>query len=278
MEIGLYYNTAQKVDGCIKLARNLVKGMQLLGHNVLQNKNSALTGCVHGNQPTYMTMPGNTLMGPELHVTPNEEPFIYDRYKYFVQPSEWVREYFLQFPNCKGKIINIWPCGIDTDIFCPQNDKKEFDCLVYYKSICRDRQGELNSAITELKKRGLSYKIIKYGTYTEPEFLSMIHACRFCIFITATESQCIALMEITSCGIPCYVLDFTEFAYFDYRFYRATSAPYFSADCGIKTKDFSMLDEFIKNIDNYRPDKYIAENHNLRLAAQNYINILQECV
>ena len=86
----------------------------------------------------------------------------------------------------------------------------------------------------------------------------------------------LAYMEMLSTNTPCYILDKTTWDDNPNYSFQATSAPYFTDECGIKCTDLSMFEEFNKQIKNYNPRDYILREHSLLKSAESYIKLLEK--
>jgi len=264
MTIGIFYNHSNNGPG--KVINNLIQGLYNIGieinHNSIGNVNGSL------NQIRF-DLPHDTFMGPNLVVLPSHNPQLFSKYKNIIVPSEWVRNCYYSFTECKESKIIVWSVGIDTNKFEIKKDIKQ-DCFVYVKN--RSDQ-ELNNVINFLKSKRLSYSILRYGQYTESQLIQSCIESKFCILLTYTESQGIAYMEILSTNTPCYVFNMKIWE----GFCPATSTPYFDESlCGIIDNDFDFnkLENFFNNYQRYNPREYILKNHTLEISAIKYSNIL----
>jgi hypothetical protein len=216
-------------------------------------------------------------------VLPSEIPDLWERWKYWTQPSKWVIDYMREFDVCKDNYMLTWAVGVDTERF-NDTDRQykafEYDCFVYYKNVTQQTPiSKLATLEKELKARGLKYKVLSYGSYSEEELAECTKKCRFGIFLTGTESQGLAIMEVMSSNVPVYVFDEKTFLYNGYTFSNnnVSSSPYFDEKCGVRSTDesFNTFDnEFMKNIDKYNPRDFIVNNHSLKHGAQRYMDIL----
>ena len=271
VNVGIFLNHAQPHTGPGKVAINLLKGFKEIGVDFRINDIGVVNGCLQP-VPNLNTLPLNTLIGPNIMVLPSEMPYIWERYKNYVVPCEWVKKKYASFQQTKNCNLNVWPVGIDTDKFKESNNEKKFDCLIYYKNRGKEK---LKEAEDKLKSLGISYKTIGYGSYTEEQFLDLLSKCKWSLLLTKTESQGIAYMEILSTNTPCYVWDKERWDDIKPYNFKATSAPYFDTRCGIKHKDLSKLSEFIDRLENFQPREYILENFTLKKCASEYISLLK---
>lgn len=186
--------------------------------------------------------------------------------------SPWIREYFLEFAKEFICPIVPFPFAVDTNKFCPDpNIQKTLDCIIYIK---RRESNLVEYLLKSVQAMNLNYRIFKYGSYSEQDYLQALHQSKFMIVLDATESQGFALQEAMSSGIPLLVFDAksmkdefeNEFTYSRYtdKQMKGTSVPYWSDQCGIKTYEYDKAEDFIKNmLNNYQtfnPRQYVLDN------------------
>jgi hypothetical protein len=273
MKIGLYIDKNYTyMCGPLKVYLNLKKGLERLGHEVCTNASGNLTGCLHHSSEA-LTLPGNTLMGPNLFLWPKDIPEYFYKYKNFAIPSDWVAPIYTNTPLYNGHRIYTWAVGIDTDLF-KINRSPTVDCLIYYKNRSITELSMLEVLLSKLKQ---TYILVEYGKYQENNYIDLMKNCGYAVLLTNTESQGIGYMEMLSSNLPCFVFNKNK-----YHEYDATSVPYFDSRCGIVSsfdKDFeSDFKIFINNISRYAPAEYIEENHTLEISARNYLSILERCI
>ena len=266
-EIGLFFDNISNNNGPGKVAGNLVKGLHMLGVNVKINEHTIVNGCLQVCS-AYDSLPDYTLVGPNIFVEPTKNDL---RFLHHVVPGQWVKPYYYSYPELKHITIDIWPVGIDTDIFNVTKNITQ-DCFIYFKN---RSNYDLEVLKELLNKRGLKYSVLEYGKYNEKQLLETCTASNFCILLTGTESQGIAYMEILSCNVPCLVFNMPQWIYGRHCF-PATSVPYFSDQCGFITNTMDGIELFFNNINQYSPREYILSNHTLIDGANNYLNILEK--
>jgi len=272
MKIGLFYSTTGNNNGPGKVVSNLTKGLEMCGVEVLHNQMGEYNGCLQAWGTPISTMPKEVLVGPNLCVLPNELPWIWSRFDHSIVPSGWCKNLYNTFDCVKqgSTKIHVWPVGIDTEKFCPSDDQKKWDVLVYVKG----RELEVGGVISYLETMGLSVVVLGYGKYSEAELISTARKCKCCVLLTKTESQGIAYQEILSMGVPCYVLDKDVWDDYSSWSFPATSVPYFDEHCGLIATDMTRFKEFYENFKNYNPRKYITNTLNLEKQAKEYISLL----
>lgn len=189
--------------------------------------------------------------------------------------SEWNKDIHIDMVTSLLMPMECFPYGVETDYFYPENVEKEYDCILYVKS---RPQEHVDFAKQLLEKKGLKFKIFKYGSYNGNDYLHTLKRSKFMVVLDAHESQGFALQEAMSCNIPLLVWDI-ESMYDDmfngksYTYSReqyepylllATSVPYWTDECGIRiTKKEELsnsIDEMYKIYDTFTPREYILRN------------------
>jgi hypothetical protein len=225
------------------------------------------------------TIPKNIKIfyGPQFWVIPT--PPIVGKYRedlkercVFNSLSKWVGDYYLELGKEFIMPISYFPLSINMDRFKPLNisSNKELDCIVYIK---RRQNSIINYTLNILNEKNLKYKVFRYGSYNENDYLSSLHNAKFMLTLDAHESQGFALGEAMSCNIPLLVLDATSmydetndgvnstFQQLKPNKLIATSVPYWSDECGIKITDHSELsksiDKMIESHMQFTPRDYI---------------------
>lgn len=229
------------------------------------------------------------LFGAAVHSHPLDDPHLLQRLpiKKVLVPGPWMKE------MCKpywGDAVDIWPVGIDTDLWRPTDAaQKIFDVLLYDK--VRWKHDEYELTLIEpiraaLRKRGLSVREIRYGYYRERDFHAVLGQCRSMIFLCEHETQGIAYQQALSCNVPILAWGRGGFwqdpAYYPdkVRFEPVTSVPYWDDHCG---RTFKTIDEFAPQWDEfwrdhrdgrYRPRDYILETLTLERSARHYVEFV----
>ena len=193
-------------------------------------------------------------------------------YKKIITPSKWVFDLYTNYID-KSK-IEILPIGINYNKFDDYSKlEKTIDCLLYFKN---RSDTELNFIINKLNELKQSYEILRYGNYSEEQFIKLLQKSKYSIVLNNTESQGIAVEEIMSCNLPLFVIDKTIWEYKNAKC-SATSVPYWSDECGFKIdnlNDFSKnFNHFLIHLNNYKPRNYILEKLKLEVQAKKHYDM-----
>lgn len=277
-EVNLHFGSTSRGPG--KVVENLSRGFVELGWTVTANapiKRDVYQGCLQ-SVSALNHLDRDVVVGPNLFVIPSDWGQFCKKFDHYIVPCNWVKDIYLSYEEMSHATIDVWPVGIDVNTWNKTTNFSNRRILVYFKS---RKETELNEITSYLDKKGLNYEVLRYGSYKEKDLYDACLRCDSCILLTGTESQGIAYMQILSTGIPCYVIDKTDFDYFDQ--YKknppyATSVPYFNDKCGIRDSIFTIehYEKFLDKLESFNPRSYIEENFSLIKCAQNYIQILEK--
>lgn len=227
------------------------------------------------------------LFGAAVFSHPIDDPNLLDRLpiRQILVPGDWVRKMWEPY---WGERVTAWPVGIDTELWRPAPlDLKEFDVLVYDKLWTHDEFGAalIGPIREELDRAGLSYQMIRYGSYVEGDFREALRRCRSMVFLSAHETQGIAYQQALASGVPIMAWNRTgpwrDQSYYPERvvFEPVSSVPYWDHRCG---ETFAGLAEFREKWGGfwslirsgaYAPRDYILENLTLEICARRYADI-----
>ena len=204
--------------------------------------------------------------------------------------SDWIVEVQNEFGGL-SLVPKAIPFPVDTTTFCPQDSyEKKYDCFIYFKG---RKQELLPWAESRLKSMGLRYVVLRYGSYTEDEYLHVLRSSKFGIWIGSHESQGFALQEALSTNTPLAVWNVksmfdehnreNKICYNeDQRLYKlkATSVPYWEARCGelfYEKEEFdTTVQKVLANYSDYSPRAYIEETLSAKACYKRLLTVLEE--
>ena len=222
------------------------------------------------------------IFGPHLTVLPNDSiTMICGPNSTYIQPSQWVIDFWKLYPVCRRLTIKPVPFGVDTDKFYPIDIiNKQNKVLVYFKGRIPE---ELQLITQYLNNNEIPFEIFSYKNgYNEDQYIHYLQTCKYGIWIDAHESQGFALEEALSCNVPLLVWNVSslnqEYGY-SYPDFPATSIPYWDACCGevfYNACHFeSTFQTFLLRLDLYHPREYIVENLSIYICEKKFIELLK---
>jgi hypothetical protein len=223
------------------------------------------------------------IFGPHLAVLPNDSlHIIRGSNSIYIQPSQWVVDFWKLYPVCKDLTMKALPFGVDTDAFCPViNDPlvNKKNVFIYFKN---RKPEELKLIVDYLNRVGVSFTIFSYKDgYNEKEYIDYLQTCKYGIWLDAHESQGFALEEALSCNVPLLVWNVISLnqAYgYSCPDFAATTVPYWDSRCGEFFHTFDRFEStyqlFLSKIDSYQPRDYIVENLSISLCENKFIELL----
>lgn len=283
--------------GVMMVALELVKGLDKLNipyrfndYKYAKQNPRELIGVIGKPQLIYQKKFKNPMLfGAGIFSHPSDCPDLFKKYpnvKKLLVPGNWMVEMFKPF---YGDKVQAWPVGIDTVQWNQKIKAANLvtDFLIYDKIRWRHEEFEnnlINPIISRLKKLNLTYKMIRYGSYTHSILKEKLSSCKAVIFLCEHESQGLAYQQILATNTPILAWDRGGFwqdpdYYPKIKFGPVSSVPYWDERCGLKFKDASdfnnVLLEFQKKLDHqlFVPSFYIKENLTLEIATQNYVDI-----
>jgi len=200
--------------------------------------------------------------------------------KNFIIASEWFKNLIqvaLPFNNpisSEGRRLSVWGSGVDTNFYTPSLDKTQ-DYFVYLKTQKYEPLSKIPIYLFNNYFK-LSGSLLMYYHYNTITLKETAQKSRFCIFMSATETQCLAALEIMACDIPLLVIDTISYTIEEITV-DATSVTCWDDRCGMKTtidrfeKDFPT---FFENIEKYRPREFVLENYSFEAAGHNLRKLL----
>ena len=147
--------------------------------------------------------------GIGLMTHPSEWPALCTDYPVvrYLQHSEWANNVYRPY---FGDRCQVWPVGIDTAAWAPQETRKDWDILIYDK--IRWNQDRLEAELVRpikdaLARRALRYTEITYGLYEESTFRDLLSRSKAMLFLCEHESQGLAYQECLSSNVPILAWD-----------------------------------------------------------------------
>lgn len=289
----------RKISSLERVFINLCKGFDLLKvdyiinlpfHKIEINDRIITLGIGKSALKGY-TKSNKVIAGIGLMTHPANWPNLFKDFPIaiYLQHSEWTAAIYNRWygeNHCK-----IWPAGIDTNFWKPTENLARKHILLYVKFLWNKEENEtrlLSPIELFLKENQVSYKLIKYGSYSLTDYKELLQESLGMIFLCEHESQGLAYQEAMSMNVPILAwnkgiwLDSNRFDWGEKDLVPASSVPYFNEKCGEKFSDFSsfksMFNHFYKKSMNneYSPRNYVVENLSLEKSASKMLEIIRE--
>jgi len=226
------------------------------------------------------------IFGPHFSVFPNPDSRKIDNSNnnaIYIQPSKecvdlWVKEF-----NFSNIPVKTFPFPVDVNEYSP-SDKPKTKVLIYFK---QRLESELNLVKKLLDERGVIYEIIRYGNYNETNYKEKLDETKYIIWLGRHESQGFALQCALSKNIPILVWSakYLKQEVGNFERYKnvqteITTVPYWDNTCGVRFYTDSELessyDNFINNLEHFKPRNFILDNLSVEACSKNLINIINE--
>ncbi len=281
----LHWSTSKHTGGPTVVAENLLKELRLrndLAWTLVTpetkfERNYSVMWVVNGLLDLVWAIQNKEILGisqlwagPNLVVVPQEAQGTigHSQIDKVVVPCRWVAEvYSALMPSISNKIV-IWPVGIDVEAWTPDPAKEKRHIVVYDKR----NTGLADELTTGLCSSGELVSRVTYGKYSRSHYKELLDHAKAIIWLSATESQGIALLEALAMNVPALCLKNSTWNYHsaelqtDYQYEGATAAPYFSDQCGLlfsNAQDFlqQQYPVFCKMRNYFTPRKYLFANN-----------------
>lgn len=288
----------QKVSGQQRVFLNLCAGLDRLGVKYRVNdyrrmrRNPNEWACVVGKPFVLTKIPAANpiVFGSAVFSHPVDDPQLLERFpiRRILVPGEWMR--VMWEPYFGDRVVS-WPTGIDTDRWKPDPTvRPTVDVLVYDKVRWEHERYQrelIDPLLAELRRRNLTFNVLRYGSYQEAEYLAQLRQVRWMLFLCEHETQGFAYQEALSAGVPVLAWDRGGFwqdpTYYPARvkFAPVSSVPYWSERCGVRfanANEFPQrLDEFLgrQRAGEFAPRQYILEHLTLEHCARHYVELIE---
>ncbi len=283
---------SKRAHGPRKVVENLMQGLDAIGVPYVLNHGLTATKAlwIHDDPLALDTLirlhpEAPAVVGPNIYSTPRSlSDITLPHHIVWLSPALWVQK-FWQSSAFTHEPHAVWPVGIDTTRFAPDHSIQKNTVLVYVK---QRSEADVRHVTEILSARTIPYTLMRYGTYTETDYVRTLKRSKAIIWIGRSESQGIALQEALSMDVPALIWDIPSFGSWDgggkerftpqeLSFTEATAVPYFSPVCGLrfmhKDELSAVLDTFMETLTKFSPRSYIAEHLSLTGQAHAFMKL-----
>jgi len=165
-------------------------------------------------------------------------------------PSEWTRDFYRDVPSLSAK-SRVCPCGVDVTYWRPTGRRKEQAAVVYWKN-GEERFCEEVEAI--VRRCGLEALRVRsrhgeHRIFTPTDYRDLLDGAAIAVFLSAFETQGIALAEAWSMNVPTLVWDPRGDAEWRGRIFTSgSSAPYLTPATGEAFRTIDALEPALQRV------------------------------
>lgn len=218
------------------------------------------------------------IVGPNLVVVPTEHDGIIldENIDVVLQPSEWTKKLYEKYKADLSSKIKIWPAGVADPYKAISTPVKENYLVIYQKN----SPDEILEATTKyLNSKGIPFHVIKYGNFKHEEYLSLLEPALGIVYLSASESQGLALQEAWIRNTPSLVWDRGYWEYESNKFeHELISSPYLTNESGLQFRNISeipeKIDDFLKKIPEFRARDYCLRELSDEVTTAKFLDII----
>jgi hypothetical protein len=164
--------------------------------------------------------------------------------------SEWARDLYRDAPQLLEKFVAC-PCGVDTKFWQPTGQPRKNLALVYWKSgdeaFCKQVERVVRSC--GLESRRLRAVPGEHALYSPEQYRQLLDESVIAVFLSAFETQGLALAEAWSMDVPTAVWDPQGTAEWRGRTFQAgSSAPYLTPLTGRRWRAIEELEPVMRGM------------------------------
>lgn len=191
------------------------------------------------------------IAGPNIAIFPDEIRKI-KNYKYidlYLQPSEWVINWWKEIDPWFPIKIKSWYAGVDINFWKPKSNHKK-NILLYRKNVPENFYNEVKKFF---EINNFNVKTIKYGKYKKNDYLKTLNKSQCLVHLTESESQGISLAEAWATNTPTIVWNPETYIYQGICCNKCSSSPYLTKETG---EFFKNINDLKKIFSNWNPNRY----------------------
>jgi len=157
--------------------------------------------------------------------------------------SEWVRRFYRDVPALRDK-ARVCPAGVDADFWQPTGRRRERVAVVYWKSgdepFCEAAEATVRQC--GLEPIRIESRPGEHRSFRSADYRAQLDRAAVGVFLSAFETQGLALAEAWSMNVPAVVWDPRGDAEWrGRRFTAGSSAPYLTSATGVAFREIGEL-------------------------------------
>ena len=279
MKPGAPLPVMSRYPGHSALVRSVVEGLQTigadfnfnprrardLGRAVYAPENAALRQAAalkRDDRIEYLVAgPVNALFADE-----NDRVLFLPEIDRLIVASEWVKAFYADAPELLAK-TRVCPCGVDVDFWKPGPPRERRAAAVYWKSGDADFCDQVETIVraSGLEPRRVQSGAGEHAHFTPEQLRGVFDEAAVGVFLSAFETQGLALAEAWSMDIPTLAWDPRSSATWRGRSFEAgSSAPYLTPATGRVWRTLDELEPLLRATlaarDSFRPRQWVLEH------------------
>jgi glycosyltransferase involved in cell wall biosynthesis len=164
--------------------------------------------------------------------------------------SEWARDFYRDAPPLLEKSVSC-PCGVDPEYWKPTGQPRKNIALVYWKSgdeaFCEQVEHVVRTC--GLEPRRVRSAAGEHALFAPDDFRQLLDTAVVAVFLSAFETQGLALAEAWSMDVPTVVWDPRGIAEWRGRsFQSGSSAPYLTSATGRSWRMLNELEPVLRGV------------------------------
>jgi glycosyltransferase involved in cell wall biosynthesis len=199
-----------------------------------------------------------------------------------IAASDWTLDFFRGVPALLQK-TRVCPCGVDAEIWKPAGRRKEQAAVVYWKS---GDEGFCESVEASARRCGLEPLRVRsrpgeHSLFTQDELRALLDRSVLAIFLSAFETQGIALAEAWSMNVPTIVWDPRGDAEWRGRHFTAgSSAPYLTPATGLASRNPAGLEpairEALATLAGFQPREWVLAHMTDAICSRQLLKLIRD--
>jgi hypothetical protein len=196
--------------------------------------------------------------------------------------SEWVRSFYRGVPALLAK-SRVCPAGVDGRFWQPTGRQRERTAVVYWKGgdarLCEAVEAALRQC--GLEPTRIEARAGEHRIYEPADYRDRLDRAVLGVFLSAFETQGIALAEAWSMNVPTVVWDARgEAEWRGRRFVSGSSAPYLTAATGVAFREIGelkpALDRALQSLDSFQPRDWVLANMTDAVCSRKLYELIKE--
>ena len=288
-----HYSNHPKYRGHFAVTRSLIEGLNKIGANYnysplhpsrMADTVIVLAGVRTLRQAIRLKQSGlikKLFAGPNIVVFSSDDDSVLTapEIDWVITPSDWVTKVYVQDNPVLIEKCLVWPAGVDTNFWQPDIVTKR-DRILIFDKLSSSLEDPIHAYFDYLGGLGWQVDIIKYGSFTQSQYLQLLRRSCLMLGFCRGESQGIAWAEAWSTGVATLIRKNTTNVYQGRR-YDSSTAPYLCSQNGLffdNLQDFKIqFDYWESHREQFKPREWVLTNMSDEVCTSMLYRKVTEC-